>query len=306
MKITSLLTQYLYAHHRLDLPGIGSFILDPSALAPVAGKNAGPSPDAVHFEYSSDLKEPKELIQYISEQSGKMKALAAADLESYIELAQQFLNIGKPFTVEGVGTLIKLKPGEYEFTSTFEAQSDKKRESQPRETTKFVEEPTGRYDSFLNEPKQKEGLRKPVVALLIIAGLALAIWAGYTISKKPATTESETITTTTIDKKPEVETSATQNVVNDTLTSPGQQVDATPAPAPQSLQGEYKYVLETTHRTRAFKRYNQLLTNLWKVKLETNDSLTFKLYLNLPKDYGDTTRIKDSLRIMLGRPVYIE
>lgn len=303
MKITSLLTQYLHAHHRLDLPGIGSFILDPSALAPVAGKNAGPSPDAVHFEYRTDLKEPKELIQYISEQTGKMKALAASDLESYIELAQQFLNIGKPFTVEGVGTLVKLKPGEYEFTSSFETQSDRKKESQARETAKLVDENGGRYDSFLTETKQKEGLRKPIIALLIIAGLALAVWGGYTISKKPDTTEPATTTT---NNEPVAESLATSTVVNDSSTTPTQQVESTPNPATQSLQGEYKYVLETTNRQRAFRRYNQLLTNLWKVKLETNDSLTFKLYLNLPKDYGDTTRIKDSLRIMLGRPVFIE
>ena len=33
-------------------------------------------------------------------QTGKIKALASADLESYLELAQQFLNIGKPYLLE--------------------------------------------------------------------------------------------------------------------------------------------------------------------------------------------------------------
>lgn len=303
MKITSLLTQYLYAHHRLDLPGIGSFILDPSALAPATGKNVLPSPDAVRFEYRTDLKEPKELIQYISEHSGKMKALASSDLESFIELAQQFLNIGKPFTLEGVGTLVRIKPGEYEFTSALEPVNDKRKEAQNREAAKAIakEEAGNRYDSFLNEPKQKEGFRKPVIVLLIVIGLGLAIWGGYSISKKPSGPETET---THSNATSLADTEETKPVVNDTT----QQLPSEPQvnPEPVSPSGEYKYVLETTNRQRAFKRYNQLLTNLWKVKLETNDSLTFKLYLNLPKNYGDTTRIKDSLRVMLGRPVFIE
>ena len=45
-----------------------------------------------------------------------MKALASSDLCSYIELARQFLNIGKPFQIEGIGTLVRNKSGELEFT----------------------------------------------------------------------------------------------------------------------------------------------------------------------------------------------
>jgi hypothetical protein len=68
---------------------------------------------------------------------------------------------------------------------------------------------------------------------------------------------------------------------------------------------DYKYVLEVAQSKRAFKRYNQLRTNLWDVQLETNDSVKYKLFMRLPIS-TDTTRILDSLMAMLGRPVYIE
>ena len=303
MKITSLLTRYLYTHHRLDLPGIGSFILDPAALAPATGKNNVPDPNAVRFEYKADLKEPADLVQFISEQSGKMKALASSDLESFIELAQQFLNIGKPFTLEGIGTLVKLKPGEYEFTSALEPLQERRKELSARENAKTVirDDNADSYDSFLSEPKPREGLRKPVLAVLILIGLGLAIWGGYNISKKNGATEAENDTVQMATLATPEEVTRVENDTTPKTETPPVAIQNNPAP-----NDNYKYVLETTHRTRAFRRYEQLLTNLWKVKLETEDSLTFKLYLNLPKNYGDTARVKDSLRILLGRPVYIE
>lgn len=302
MKITSLLTQYLETHHRLDLPGIGSFILDPSAASQAVSRSSGPIGDAVQFEYRTDLKEPTELIRFISEQTGKMKALASSDLDSYIELAQQFLNIGKPFTLDGIGTLVKVKPGEYEFSSLWGPANDKRRDAAMRETAKaVVKEDAGKYESFLNEPKREEGIRKPVIAMLIISGLALAIWGGYTISKKNNDSQEPAANSYAASVE-DADKSAV--AANDTVTSTIAETIAETKPTVNS--GEYKYVLENTNRNRAFRRYNQLLTNLWKVNLETVDSVQFKLYMTLPKDYGDTTRIKDSLKIMLGRPVYIE
>ena len=35
VKLASLLAQYLYTNHRLDLPGIGTFLLDPSTISSV-------------------------------------------------------------------------------------------------------------------------------------------------------------------------------------------------------------------------------------------------------------------------------
>lgn len=299
VKITSLLTQYLYEQRRLDLPGIGSFVLDPSSTVAVGGKNSAPLPPHIHFEHRTDLREPTDLIRFISEQTGKMKALAASDLDSFIELAQQFLNIGKPFVLEGIGTLVRLKPGEYEFTAAPPPTTDRRRDTAARETAKTVarEETTERYESFLSEPKPKEGWRKPVLIVAVLAGLALAIWGGYRISQKPADNNEP------ISEEPTLSETASTNVAMQPIDSSSQQ------PVTQSGRtnvDSYTYVLENAGRQRAFKRYNQLRTNLWDVQLSTTDSVQFKLYLTLPVNYGDTSRIKDSLRVMLGRPVYIE
>ena len=66
----------------------------------------------------------------------------------------------------------------------------------------------------------------------------------------------------------------------------------------------YKYVLEIAKAKRAFKRYNVLKDNLWDVKMETADSIQYKLFLLLPVR-SDTTKVLDSLTVLSGRKVYL-
>lgn len=301
VKLATLLTQYLYVHHRLDLPGIGSFILDPAIASQLA--TARPNQlltDGIQFEYNPSLQESPELIAYISAQTGKMKALASSDLESHIQLAHQFLNIGKPFHFEGIGTLTRLKPGEFEFIADALQAPDRKRDNQSRESSKNLskEEQSPRYESFLTEKKTSEGWRKPVIALLILIGLGLAVWGGYAISKKSRSSKEITTETPSSENTPLPAADTSQRQLPDSLP---------PAPATTpATNGMYKYVLEVANQKRALKRYNQLRTNLWDVKLETTDSVSYKLFVLLPSTGADTTRIADSLTVFLGRRVYIE
>jgi glycine cleavage system H lipoate-binding protein len=296
VKITSLLTQYLYNHHRLDLPGIGTFLLDPSAINALENsKQRSAVLEGISFENNPNLKESPELVAYISAQTGKMKPLAAADLESYIEVAQQFLNIGKPFTFEGIGTLVKVNLKECEFVP-ISISTDKVREQlNTKETQKAAtrEEAAPQYESFLSEPALKQGWKKPVIALVLICGLGLTIWGGYAISKKNASKAADSaaiISDTTV-----VDTATAQTPQTDSLEK-----------AAALANANYKYVLEEASQQRAMKRYKQLRTNLWDVKLETNDSVRYKLYLLLPSQNADTTRVLDSLTVMTGKKVYIE
>ncbi|MET0464527.1 MAG: hypothetical protein ABW007_15285 [Chitinophagaceae bacterium] len=302
MKITSLLTQYLYHHHRLDLPGIGTFLLDPSAIQALEHtKQRAAVLEGISFQNNPSIKESPELVAYISAQTGKMKPLAASDLESYIEIAQQFLNIGKPFTLDGIGTLVKTNSKEFEFVPiTISADKVKEQLAVPKDTASKTpasreEAPAApaQYESFLTDAPEKKGWKKPVIALALVAGLALTIWGGYTISKNNA---AEKAATSVVQEEtvPPVDSAALLAVTPDTV------VKETPV-----IADNYKYVLEEAPKQRIIKRYNQLRTNLWDVKLETTDSVRFKLYLLLPA-HNDTTRVLDSLTVMTGKRVYIE
>lgn len=293
VKIPSLLAQYFYSNQRLELPGIGSFTLDASAISAFQNtKQRSAILEGVSFESNVSLKESPALIAYIAEKTGKMKALAAADLDSYLQLAQQFLNMGKPFSFEGIGILSRTKPGEFEFTP-ISVSTEKVKEYNTTETvaSDTKEEPSSRYESFLSIPKTNFEWKRPVIGLMLLCGVGLTIWGGYVISQK--------------NKKNGVNT-AVQQIVQPAASDTLQKTDSiAPGQAAISPESNYKYVLEIAKSKRAFKRYNQLKDIRWKVQLETKDSIQYKLYMLLPS-IADTSRTLDSLMVMTGRKVYIE
>jgi hypothetical protein len=286
VKLTSLLAQYLYTNHRLDLPGIGTFLLDPSSISSLENnKQRSTVLSGVSFEFNPGVKDSADLITFISSQSGKMKALASADLESLIQQAQQFLNIGKPFEFEGIGTLVKKQKGEFVF-EPMSVSTEKLKEHKAKEVAPVtLEESSAQYESFLGSQKTTIPWRRPAIALLILAGIGLAIWGGYTISKKAATADvTEVIDTTQ------------QIAIVDTVPK---KVEEPPKPT------DYKYILQVSKKNTAFRRLNQLRENQWPVNMETRDSVSFKLFMLLPI-YKDTTRTLDSLMALTGKKVYIE
>ncbi len=304
VKITTLLAQYLYTNHRLELPGIGTFLLDPSTIGHIENnKQKSLVLEGISFEATQVSQAAPELISFISSQSGKMKALASADLDSYLELAKQFLNIGKPFTFEGIGTLVKVKSGLYDFVPD-SVSSDKLTPIVSKEAKDILtDEGSKKYESFLTPERKTNNSRKFLIAFLCICGLGLAIWGGYYLSKNktPDTIATENKTAPfppPVTVEDQSDTSSTKKDADTII--PNDQ------PSSSIRQDSYKYVLEITNGTRAAKRHKQLRTNLWDVHLETKDSIQYTLYLILPAIYSDTTRVLDSLSMMTGRRVHIE
>lgn len=299
MKLAYLLAQYLYTHKRLDLPGIGTFLLDPVTIIETENnKNRNALPEGISFQSNSSIQSAPELVSYITSKSGKMKSLAESDLESHLQMVQQFLNISKPFTFEGIGTLVKVKHGEFEFNQG-NINSDRVKESIDKDLHGVTKKETvdAKYQAYLATPSSKSRWRKPVIVLLILCGIGLAIWGGYTISTK----QSENTETT---------------LAENNITEPVTTVDSSQLKKPDPVISQktitqpvnYKYVLEVAKAYRAFKRFRTLkdstmLSNI--VQLETTDSIKYKLFVLLPVTM-DTTRVIDSLTSFLGRKVYIE
>jgi hypothetical protein len=295
VKIPSLLAQYLYCHQRLDLPGIGTFLLDNSAVAALeTSKQRSMVLEGVSFQYNATLHESPALVAFIAEKTGKMKPLAAADLDSHLQSAHLFLNIGKPFTFEGIGILTKIKPGEFEFTP-ISVSTEKVREFSVKESDPATaKENTGeKYESFLAPGQSKVEWKRPVAALLILCGIGATVWGGYEISKKVKKGKPSVATENPV--QPQTLPADTNTVVADTVKQ---------APPAEPADPRVKYVLEVAKSKRAFKRFNQLKEINWNVELETSDSVQYKLFMMLPP--SDTAKTLDSLMVMTGRKVYIE
>lgn len=298
MKLAPLLVQYLVTHKRLDLPGIGTFLIHDTENTETEthkhDKQAGMV--NVSFETNVSIKQNPDLIQFIADHTGKIKALAAADLESHLALAQQFLNIGNPFLFEGIGNLEKIKSGEYAFMpgtrmpeKSIEYSSPEKKDSRP------VEESDNDYKKIFYSGKVSTKWTKPVVIILIIAGLALAVLGGYIVykmtkAKNNAGMEDKNKKEITVPDRDTVLFQKDSAVVTTQVIPAGQQ----------------KFILEVCNAKRAFERYGRLKNFQWDVQMETKDSVSYKLFLVLPVSANNTSHIIDSLSMLNGRKVYIE
>lgn len=299
MKLAPILAQYLYTHKRLDLPGIGTFLLDPSVIIEQeSGKHTRPrNVEGISFESNTSIKESVDLIHFISRQTGKMKALAAADLDSYLQQAQQFLNIGNPFLFEGIGSLVKIRSGQYAFAPG-EVIPEKLMEYSAREisATSSTEESFTNYNNIFSPEKGKIKWKRPVAFLLLVAGIALAIWGGYAVYKRTPAKNNPSDSN-------EIKEEKTVPVTDSNLVA---NRDSTLVQTQNIPAGNYKFVLEIANAKRAFERYGKLKSYQWNVQMETKDSVVYKLYLLLPVSVADTARVLDSLTVMNGRRVFIE
>jgi hypothetical protein len=296
LKLSQLLAQFLYTNKKLDLQGIGTFTLSSTEIPESESGRTTKSEiqGIITFENNITTKTDSDLVSFISIHTGKMKALATSDLESFLELAQQFMNIGKPFVLEGVGIITKTRDAQYEFTAgNFFA--EKIKDKAIKEHTEEVEEVLDFKSVFLKEP-QKINWRKPAIALFILIGLGIVVLGGYLLYKKTNSSKTE---------KNEIIPDPNQTTLVQDSTLPKQDTSTTIISQTPTV-ANYKFVLDNFKAPRAFERLKQLKTFGWNVEMVTKDSVDYKIIMILPISTTDTTRALDSLTLLNGRRVYIE
>ncbi|HEY4155178.1 MAG TPA: hypothetical protein VGM24_07115 [Puia sp.] len=302
MKIPLLLVQFLYKNRRLALPGIGIFTLDQSIVLPEENDTALLSlPNGVQFQNANIAAADKELITYICENTGKIRPLAISDLESFLTLGMEMLNIGKPFHLEGIGTITKkggkldFVPGEYALIKeghpgTAPDHSKPKR-AEP-------EQPSSAFRSSQNQNLLR--------GLAILAGLVIIGWGGYLLYKKTAVPGAENKTEAVV---PQQSPAAAADSTTPAGKGDSEKINK---PAAQHAAGNkdsvvYKFIiLPTNNKAHALRRYRQLLSFDLRAHLYEKDSSFFKVYFQFPALSKDTVHIKDSLKRQYAHEVTIE
>ena len=276
MKIEQLLVQHFYNCREVTLQGMGTFTLSPDFVVPKDNDKDAEIPDnAISFQYNARATADDALINYIVQQTRKMKALAAADLDSYLVLGKQFLNIGKPFKIEGMGMLEKNQQGDLEFTRGYTFHS--KTENSP---TVLKEKAINPEISFASESKPSGGNKKRLlIAAIIIAVGLIGTAAWYFLIRK---NNSETVTPAII-----VSTDTTKA---DTALP----VLAKPIVADDGYTFKVVFLV-TADSAAAVSRMDDLTRRKHKVIMYKADSGNYKLAEPFTLPLADTTRIKDSL-----------
>ncbi len=274
----------------MSLQGLGTFSID--IPLPEVTDNEKPvaiPANAVSFQYDPKVGEDESIIDFIVTHTKKIKPLASADLDSFLTLGRQFLNIGKPFTIHNIGTLDKLKSGVLEFRP---GQLILQKMEAPRDLTENdVEENDSEnlFNDYQKDRGSNSGKRAlAVIILLVIVGFgAWAVW--FFLFKKnddqPLPAENIVPVSDSASHSPN---SFSNGSVQDTsrLASPGNTDTA-------SFDVVVK---ETKIKAIAVTRLALLESYGRNVVMYTNDSITYKVAEPFRLPLSDTTKILDSLR----------
>ncbi|MDB5221606.1 MAG: hypothetical protein JWN83_273 [Chitinophagaceae bacterium] len=277
MKIEQVLVQQLYSHKKITLQGIGTFSLDSSVSLPVDSEKGMVIPEnAISFDYNPKAVEDEPLIDAIVKHTKKIKPLASADLDSFLMLGRQFLNIGKPFTIEGLGTLDKAQTGELVFipgqfiTPKIEAPKALKENE--------TEEKSGLFPDYDSEVKSNSSRTIFIIVAILVLGLgAWAAWHFfYKKTDQDAINETLPVQTNTDSVAVKKDSVTTPAVTNDGYT--------------------FKVVFkETRDKQDALKTLNKYKEYGHTVIMYTADSVVYKVAEPFTLPLSDTSHIKDSL-----------
>ena len=282
----TLIRDYIYEHKKISFEKVGELVLE--------GNSSDPS--SFKFTYNKRATTTPELITYISEKTGKNKALIASDIESFLELMRQFMNIGKPYEMEDVGMFKLGNAGIYEFSAIDYSH----RKEEPRKQKARQEVPLA----------AKKSSNKNVLtffALLIVLGvLGVVGWGTYKLFIEKTTVQTQQPV------EDSLSTAATTPPLTDTATQAKDSVpnqDSTTIVA-LSDSSMYKFIHETTtSAARAYQRTTSLKTFKHPAFIDSTkrDSVTFyTLYMQYKLTARDTAIMRDSLQKLLGRKVKIK
>jgi len=287
LKLQEYFAAYLYQHRQLTLQGIGHFKLDKDLSLHEPEKDPWPE-NAIQFECDKLAGVDAQLIDFLSEQSGKIKPLTMADLDSYLSSGRELLNIGKPFYISGIGWLLKSQQEVYVFE---QAEPVAPSQMPGAEHEYFIKDRTkdnrdGEASFDFSYPQQKKRSNKTAAFFAIVLMLSVFGLAGYFLIWPWL-------------NKPQEQPENVAPTVEEKVESQLQEEKTEQANSNRS-----SVLLDTFHtKSGALKRYEQLKSYGHNVVLATADSSYFELKLILQQPIADEEKIKDSLSRLFGKPV---
>lgn len=289
MKIEHLIVQHLYNNKKVTLQDIGSFILSSNVMMPSESSKDGVMPDnAISFEYNTKATEDESLIEFIVQQTRKIRPLATSDLESYTILGREYLNIGKPFHIEGLGTLQKAQNGTYEFIQGHSV--NPKLQAAPA----LLKEKDDEEIVFTSAGKKTESNKGPKILFALIFLVVVAAILIYVLNKKSNSSSlSEAVmdTTTAV-----VDSTPLQPIVDSGLAVVNTSNDSS----------TFKVVVkEYPNQDAAEKALARFAGFGHKLEMIVQDSTSYRLAMRMYQPMSDSLAVKDSLSRLFGTNTYI-
>lgn len=296
MTFEQLLLLYIYQHQKVTLQGFGTISLSsPVPDYEYLKKEKLVQVEGLSFVYDAHAATDAAFISFYADQKGKMKSLAASDIEMNILLAHQMVNLGNPYEIPGIGAIVKKQNNEVAIVAGVYMVPMIDGSARPVTLKERIIQPENNVARSLT-PHQRPTF--PIKAFLAIAlGLLLAgmlFWLVYQFgfSNAPQSTEAATVEQVT----PDTIALTNQALPIDTSASTVLNKDSASITGPLVWKAY-------------FRKYDNLAVALSKrtvfkgAILETKDSITYRFFVRIKANIEDTARLRDSLRIFYAAPI---
>ncbi len=297
MDYSLYIRDFLFNNGSVSLEGIGVL------------KTGGSSTSPVEFFYDKRALTTPELIPFISEKAGKNNVLVSSGIDAFLSETRQFINLGRPWEIEDVGSIQMGKNLEYFL-------APKPVSDEPESKRKKTISHDTLIDNYAD--KKTGGGLNILVALIIIIVIA---GIGYTVYNMSTEDNNTTKLSTAFTDSAAVVDTVTHTAIATDTASVKPATDSSSA-KPAAINSDklssisdtdtavYKFVFERTfNEQRAYSRFNQLKSYNVRVRIDsigTDTPKLYKLFVEKKLAGKDTSAIKDSLRIYFGTPVSIE
>ncbi len=299
MTFEQILLIYLYQHKKVSLQEFGTIELTGNIPdADILRKEKNLPVEGINFKHNAAVITNPEFIDFYAEQKGRIRPMAASDIDMHLLQAKQIVNIGNPYEIPGIGKIIKkdngslaILPGYYLIplpVGTNKPPIIKERAATPMLSRIETDAANAERKAANAVPWKSIGIG--VIGLAIVAAIVWAIIAFLGPMLKTEPQPEASVMETII---PPDEDTLTDYNLNATL-------DSNTAITWKAYIREMKGVQEAYSVLGRFKSYKA------DAYLETTDSITFKLYIPITASIADTAFKRDSLRKFYARSVTLE
>ncbi|HSC55312.1 MAG TPA: hypothetical protein VLC98_16890 [Phnomibacter sp.] len=300
MTVEQLITRYVYQHGEISLQGIGTIkLLDAVPDVEYLQKHKLVVINGLEFVHQKMAVTTPDFVKYYATQRGKIASLATNDIEAFLGMATQFLNIGNPFEIKGLGTLSKINDGTLLMAPGFFIIT-KEEEATGKLKERQVDTEDKSDTNFYGEKEQKTS---PLVKILLGAMLAIVIVAGgwwlYKSITQPDTAQ-------------EVAANGGDTLLvpqaNTAVDTPAVQTTPVAMPVDSLTVVSWKAIFrQVSGKDTAIALHNGYKKKIaTPILMQTADSVTFQFYVQIQSAAKDTTFKKDSIRRFFQRPIQLE
>jgi len=290
LKVQDLLYAYLSEQKRLNIPGIGLFEMS-NTLIEQTGNETTEHKNLIQFTHDKTTQVEDNLLNFLKERTGKMKALAQSDLDSFIYNGIQLLNIGKPFDIPGIGVIMKSSEGKFSFHQGM-AEPEQFLTDQTKRLVETHESDTSYKRETRNSPSNaSDHQKKRILYIGLTVVVAIIIWIIYLLIPTQEEQNTKINNNEKTDQNGEAPAVVDQPIASDT-TNNNLPVTAAGTAAGFEMVGQYLPQMDTIR-----KFYKLYKGRGHQVRIDSSDAENPRLLFAFRKPLKDTSFVADSMRI---------